>query len=89
MESFDWDEQKNTKLKNERGISFELALGAILSDNLISVERNPSSKHSNQFMYIIKMNNYCYLVPFVKHGKKIFLKTIIPSRKATKKYINN
>lgn len=89
MDNFEWDDKKNTKLKKERGVSFELVASAILNNNLITVERNASTKHLNQYIYIIKINDYCYLVPFVKQGEKIFLKTIIPSRKATKKYIKN
>ena len=89
MDNFVWNRDKNKKLIEERGISFELAVEAILSDDLIKVEKNPSRKHPNQQMYIIIINKYCYLVPFVKEKEKIFLKTIIPSRKATKKYIKN
>ena len=89
MEYFDWNEIKNNKLKKEREIGFEQAVEAITSDNLIKVEKNPSKKYPNQHIYIININNYCYLVPFVKDDSKVFLKTIIPSRKATKKYIKN
>ena len=89
MENFEWNIDKNNKLKKERGISFEMAVKAILGNDLIKVEKNPNKKHSNQQMYIVNINNYCYLVPFVREKDKIFLKTIIPSRKATKKYIKN
>jgi len=40
-----------------------------------------------QKMFIVEINNYAYLVPFVENEKEIFLKTIIPSRKATKEYL--
>jgi len=89
VEYFEWNEIKNKKLKIERGISFEQAVEAILSKNLIKVEKNPSKKYLNQQIYIVNINSYCYLVPFVKDNNKVFLKTIIPSRKATKKYIKN
>lgn len=89
VENFDWNIEKNKKLQKERGINFEQAVQAILSNDLIKIEKNPSKKHPNQLMYIIKINNYCYLVPFIKQKDKIFLKTVIPSRKATKKYIKN
>lgn len=89
MENFDWSLEKNKKLIKERGISFEIAVEAILDGDLIKVEKNSSKKHPDQRMYIIVINNYCYLVPFVKEKDMIFLKTIIPSRKATKKFIKN
>jgi len=89
VENFEWNDDKNEKMKEERGISFEMAVKAILNSNLVKIEKNPSKKHLNQLMYIININNYCYLVPFVREKDKIFLKTIIPSRKATKKYIKN
>ena len=89
VENFEWNDDKNEKLKEERGISFEMAVKAILNSNLVKIEKNPSKKHLNQLMHIININNYCYLVPFVREKDKIFLKTIIPSRKATKKYIKN
>jgi len=84
---YEWNSEKNDKLKKERGIGFEQVVEAITSNNLIKVEKNPNKKYSNQFIYIIKINNYCYLIPFVKDNNVAFLKTIIPSRKATKKYI--
>lgn len=84
---YEWNKEKNDKLKKERGIGFGQVVEAITSNNLIKVEKNPNKKYSNQFIYIIKINNYCYLIPFVKDNNVAFLKTIIPSRKATKKYI--
>ena len=55
----------------------------------IAVEMNyeTASKYSGQRMFIVNIENYAYLVPFVEDGEKIYLKTIIPSRKATKKYL--
>jgi len=35
----------------------------------------------------LDIGNYAYLVPFVETESEIFLKTIIPSRKATRKYL--
>lgn len=87
MKYFEWNEIKNKQLKIKRGVSFEQAVSAILSNNLIKVEKNRNKKYKDQQIYIININNYCYLVPFVKDNNKVFLKTIIPSRKATKKYI--
>ncbi len=88
MKYFDWNNQKNQKLKQERNISFEQVLIAIEEGDILDIVEQPSkSKYSNQKIFIININNYAYLVPFVEDEEKLFLKTIIPSRKATKKYI--
>ncbi len=88
MKYFDWDEEKNTKLKQERDISFEKIFIAIKENHILSISSHPNKKkYPNQKIFIIEINQYAYLVPFVEDEKKVFLKTIIPSRKATKKYI--
>ena len=80
------DEGKNEKLKKEREIGFEDCLIAISEGKILDIVEN-KQKYPNQKIFIIEINNYAYLIPFVEDEKKIFLKTIIPSRKATKKYI--
>lgn len=88
MKYFDWDKEKNEKLKKDRGISFEEIIIAINEGRLITIIENPKKKkYHNQKIFIINVNNYAFLVPFVEDEEKIFLKTIIPSRKATKKHI--
>lgn len=88
MKFIAWDVQKNEKLKRERGISFEEAMDALLGDGLIKTERNPNrQKYPLQYVHILKIKRYAYIVPFVEDNEKYFLKTIIPSRKATKRYI--
>ncbi len=88
MKYFDWDYKKNEKLKIERDICFEDVIIAIESKKIIAIINHPNSKkYSNQKIFIININNYAYLVPFIEDNNKIFLKTIIPSRKATKKYL--
>ncbi|MBL7159199.1 DUF4258 domain-containing protein [Candidatus Microgenomates bacterium] len=88
MKYFDWNEEKNRLLKIEREISFEEVLIAIESGNLLDIIEHPrKQKYPSQKIFVVNVNNYGYLVPFVENEKKIFLKTIIPSRKATKKYI--
>ena len=60
----------------------------LISDGcLLEIIKNPGMKYQNQFMFVIKFDNYIYLVPFVINKNEIFLKTIIPGRKATEKYI--
>jgi len=90
MKYFDWSAEKNDKLFEERNVCFEdvvIALGE--GDLLDTVEHSNKNKYPNQNIFIIKIDGYAYLVPFVEDEKKIFLKTIIPSRQATKKYLNN
>ncbi len=88
MKVFRWDHEKNIKLKKERGISFEDILFYIREGNLLSTIRQPNpAKYENQFIFIVNINNYAYAVPFIETGDEIFLKTIFPSRKYTKKYL--
>lgn len=88
MKYFDWDKEKNEDLKTERGISFEKVLISITEIGLIDIVTHPNKeKYSHQKVMIINIENYIYLVPFVEDEEKIFLKTIIPSRKATRDYL--
>jgi len=88
MKYFDWDNRKNQKLKQERGVSFEGVLLTIKQGDILDIVEHPKKdKYPNQKIFIVNINNYAYLVPFVEDEKKIFLKTIIPSHEATKKYI--
>ncbi len=88
MKYYDWDAEKNEELKQEREISFEEVLVALEDNQLLDTIEHPNkSRYPNQKIFIINIRQYAYLVPFVEDEKKIFLKTIIPSRKATKVYI--
>lgn len=88
MHCFDWNDQKNGELKNERGVTFEEVIFSIMHEGLLDIVEHPNSeKYSNQKIFIIKIEDYAYLVPFVESEESIFLKTIIPSRKMTKKYL--
>jgi len=88
MKLFEWDEGKNEKLKNERGVSFEEVVFYIANGDILDIVPHPKQKkHAGQKMYIINIDNYAYLVPFIEKERVVFLKTIIPSRKATKKYL--
>ena len=86
MKIFNWNEKKNVWLKENRNIGFEDIIFLISEGNLIEVIRNPNLKYENQLMFVVNFNDYIYLVPFVTNENEIFLKTIIPSRKATKQY---
>ncbi len=79
-----WSSAKNETLKRERGITFEEIAYLIESGRIIGIEENPG--RSNQKMYILEIENYAVIVPFVENDKEIFLKTAFPSRKYTKRY---
>ncbi|MGB3613319.1 MAG: BrnT family toxin [Elainellaceae cyanobacterium] len=88
MKPFRWNESKNRQLQMERGVSFEQVLQAIEGDRLLDVIRHPNQeKYPAQRIFIVEMNQYVYLVPFVENDEEIFLKTVIPSRKMTKQYL--
>jgi len=85
---FEFDPAKNQKLKQERKISFEEIILLINEGFLMNVVEHPNKdKYPNQQFYVVDVDGYVYLVPFVREGKKVFLKTIYPSRKATKEYL--
>lgn len=88
MKYFDWNNQKNEQLKEERDISFEDCVIVIEEGKILDIiEHQNKEKYLNQKIFVVNINNYAYLIPFIEDEEKIFLKTIIPSRKATKKYI--
>ena len=87
MKYFDWNDEKNMLLKKERGISFEQVELAIASGDLLDRVRHPNqSKYPNQKVFLVKIEDYIYSVPYVEDEDGIFLKTIIPNSKATKNY---
>lgn len=88
MKYYSWNNEKNAKLKEERGISFEDIVFHIQQGQILAIADHPNQeKYPNQKIFIVKVDNYAYLVPFVESEKEVFLKTIIPSRKATKQYL--
>ncbi len=89
MKYFTWNEEKNEQLKQERNISFEEIVVQIENGQIIDILTHPNDeKYPNQMIMIVECNQYAYLVPYVETDDEIFLKTIIPSRKATKKYLD-
>jgi uncharacterized DUF497 family protein len=88
MKYFDWNDEKNESLKGLRGVSFEQVVLAIASGDLIDRLRHSNpEKYPNQMVFLVKIEDYIYSVPYVEDDDKIFLKTIIPNRKATKKHL--
>jgi hypothetical protein len=89
MKPFRWNHDKNESLKIERNISFEIITLAIESDGLLDVLRHPNTKkYPNQSVLVVTFDGYVYLVPFIEEADYFFLKTVIPSRKATRDYLN-
>ena len=88
MKFYAWDESKNNLLKETRNISFEEIVLSLSNNKLLEVVEHPNKqKYPDQKMFIVDVRNYAYIVPFVEDEKKYFLKTIYPSREATKKYL--
>ena len=85
---FDWSTEKNQQLVEQRGISFEHVIAAIEQGGLVNVLEHPNQeRYPGQMIYIVDIEQYLYLVPFVTEADgSRFLKTIIPSRKATRDY---
>ena len=88
MKPVNWSTDKNIRLKSERGVSFEEVLAAIAHGGLLDVLEHPNTdRYPNQRMFVVRIRGYAYLVPFVETDRELFLKTIIPSRKATRGYL--
>lgn len=88
MQPFRWNHEKNEWLKGERGISFEEIVLAVEAGGLLDVLRHPNQgKDPNQLVLVVALDGYAYLVPFVEETDFYFLKTVIPSRKATRDYV--
>jgi len=88
MKYFHWNEEKDAQLKRERGVSFSDIVAVMMGVGLLDVVPHPNpKKYPTQRMFVVQVADYVYLVPFVETEDGIFLKTIIPSRKATLKYL--
>jgi hypothetical protein len=88
MKPFRWSHEKNEILKRERSISFEEIVLAIESGGLLDELKNPNElKYPNQLIFVIALDGYAYLVPYIEEAEYYFLKTVIPSRKATRDYL--
>lgn len=88
MKPFRWNHEKNDLLKRERAISFEQIVLAIEADGLLDELRHPNpEKYPNQSVLVVAVDDYVYLVPYVEEPDYFFLKTVIPSRKATRDYL--
>ena len=85
---FAWDDAKNAKLRKERGIEFEDIVFHTERGDLLDILEHPNpERYAGQPIFAVLREEYVYLVPFVEDEHTVFLKTVIPSRKATKQYL--
>ncbi len=88
MRLYDWSLVKNEELKTRRKISFEDIVFSISRDGLMDILEHPDQqRYPGQRIFIVNVDDYAYVVPFIEDEKTIFLKTIIPSRQMTRKYL--
>ena len=88
MKPFRWGAEKSESLKLSRGVSFEGIVVAVESEGLLDIVEHPNKiKYPNQRVLVVSFDGYVYLVPFVEEADHFFLKTVIPSRKATRDYL--
>lgn len=89
MKPLRWSPVKNETVKAERGVSFENIVVAVEAGGLLDILAHPNqAKYPRQRVLVVACDSYAYLVPFVEEEDYYFLKTIIPSRKATRDYLN-
>lgn len=84
---YHWDAVKNAWLMRHRKISFEEVVWAIAQGQLLDVLISEQAHHHGQKQLVVQVRGYAYLVPVVEQGEGVFLKTIIPSRKLTRRYL--
>ncbi|MBI2906193.1 MAG: toxin [Chloroflexi bacterium] len=88
MKYFDWSTDKNDELRANRNVTFEEVVFALVTGELLDIIEHPNqAKYPNQRIFIVNLRDYAHLVPFVESEDTVFLKTIIPCRKMTQKYL--
>jgi len=88
VKTFSWHPDKNLWLKATRNVSFEEIVFYIENGNLLDILEHPDQeKYPGQRLLVVDVNDYAFLVPFIEFDDEVFLITIIPSRKATRKYL--
>ena len=88
MKYFSWSPEKNNSLVQQRGISFEEIVFHIEKGDVLDLLEHPNrERYPNQRVFVVNVEGYAYLIPFVEDENEVFLKTIIPSRKATRNYL--
>lgn len=90
MKPLHWSAEKNETLRIERGLTFEAIVVAVESGGLLDILAHPNpTRYPRQRVLVVELDGYAYLVPFVEEQEHFFLKTIIPSRTATKLYLHS
>ena len=90
MKPFRWNSDKNDQLRSSRGVSFEGIVVAVETGGLLDIlVHSNQARYPRQRVLVVSHDAYAYLVPFVEEDDYFFLKTIIPSRKATRDYLNS
>lgn len=90
MKFFSWSTEKNEKLRRERGIGFEEIVFHIEQGDVLDLFEHPNiERYASQRVMIVEVGDYAYIVPFIETDDVVFLKTIIPSRKMTRKYLGD
>ena len=85
---YEFSQEKNKKLKEQRGISFDVIIDYINNGCLVdTIQHHNQEKYEGQKFYVVDVDGYAYLVPFEEAGNVVVLKTIFPSRKHTKKHL--
>jgi hypothetical protein len=88
MKPITWNPEKNKLLQKERDVSFEDVVFHMMAGGILDTFEHPDrERYPGQQIHVIEIEGYAYLVPFVESDDEVFLKTIIPSRKATKTYL--
>jgi hypothetical protein len=88
MRYFDWNPDKNDWLRTVRGVTFEEIVFHVHSGGLLDVLEHPNElRYPGQRVFVVDVEGYVSLVPVVETEERIFLKTVIPSRKMTKRYL--
>jgi len=90
MQYFDWNPDKNEWLRAQRDVTFEEVVFFITHGGLLDILEHPNEKqYPGQRIFVVDVEGYACIVPFVETEDTVFLKTIIPSRKMTKKYLGD
>ncbi len=88
MKPITWNLEKNRFLQAERNVSFEDVVYHIMAGGILDTFEHPNQeRYPGQQIHVVEIEGYAYLVPFVESEDEVFLKTVIPSRKATKTYL--
>lgn len=86
--SIEWSLEKNAELKERHGFGFERVLVVISEGGLLDERAHPNGeRYAHQRQFVVAIDGYAWVVPFVTNGESIFFKTLFPSRKATRDYL--